>query len=221
MNLSHYISVFYNKYYPLTVYNRLRAQRRIKNKDFSLFCGDCMGGIISHQLGLPFLSPTVNMRIFQNDFYKLLLNLKEYLDSDEMVEVPNPNPGESCPTAMLKDILLTFTHFRTYEDGKKAWYRRCKKVNYDNLWIIATDYDGITEEDIAALQTVPCRGLVVFTSKKLDYPYCFYMPQFEGQPHVGDLMQKTIWGKRYFENYFDYVGWLNSDDPVVEHFRIR
>lgn len=220
MRLSHYISVFYNKYYPFTVYNRFRAKRRIKNKDFSLFCGDCMGGIIYHQLGLPFLSPTVNMRIYQNHFYKLVLNLREYLDG-ELKEIPNPNPDESCPTAKLKDIMLTFTHFRTFEEGAAAWKRRSKKVNYDNLWIIATDYDGITEEDIASLQNIPCRGLVVFTCKKLDYTYCFYMKQFEGQEHIGDLLHKTLWGKRYFEKYFDYVAWLNSDDPVVEHFRIK
>lgn len=217
MRLSHYISVFYNKYYPFTVYNRFRAKRRIKNKDFSLFCGDCMGGIIYHQLGLPFLSPTINTRIFQKDLCRMLLNLKEYMTYD-IEKVPDI---EGFPSGRLKDMILTFTHFPSFEEGVKAWYRRRQKINYENLWIIVTDYDGVTEEDIASLQNVRCRGLVVFTSKKLDYPYCFYMKQFEGQEHIGDLLHKTLWGKRYFEKYFDYVAWLNSDDPVVEHFRIK
>lgn len=218
MHLSHYISVFYNKYYPLTVYNKLKSKHRIKNKNFSLFCGNCMGGIIYHQLGLPFLSPTVNLRILQKDFYKMVLNLDDYLDSDfERVEAME----DGIPAGRLKDIIVTFTHYRTFEEGVSAWKRRCKKVNFDNLWIIATDRDGVTEKDIAALRNIPCRGLVVFTANKYNYPYCFQLKQFENEGQVGNILKQTLFGKRYFEQYFDYIGWLNSSDPDVEHFRLK
>lgn len=192
--------------------------RRIKNKDFSLVCGNCMGGLIYHQLNLPFRSPTINMRILQTDFYKFIHGLKDYLNYD-FVEVESPEAG--IPEGRLNDIIVTFTHFSSFSDAVNAWNRRKKKINYNNLWIIATDADGICEKDIAALKDVPCRGLLVFTAKKYDYPYCFQLKQFESQGHVGNILKQTFWGKRYFELYFDYVAWLNSDDRQVEHFRLK
>lgn len=38
---------------------------RLQNKDFSIISNHCMGGIISHDLGLEFKSPTVNLKIVQ------------------------------------------------------------------------------------------------------------------------------------------------------------
>ena len=218
MRLSHYISVFYNKYYPLTVFNKYKAKRRIKNKDFSLICGNCMGGLIYHQLDLPFMSPTVNMRILQKDFYKFVHNIKDYLNYT-FVEIESIEDG--IPTGRLKDIIVVFTHFSCFNDAVDAWKKRSKRVNYNNLWIIATDADGVTEEDISALNDIPCRGMVVFTAKKYDYPYCFQLKEFEPQGHVGNILKRTLSGKRYYEQYFDYVAWLNSDDRQVEHFRLK
>ena len=195
--IKHYQQVFYNKYYPPTVINRVLTRRRNKNFDFSIICGNCMGGLISHKLDVPFLSPTVNIMMSQSDFYK------------------------SYPRGKLKDITVNFTHFKNYNGAVQTWRRRCDRINFDNLWVIATDRDGITEQDIASLQGLECRGLVVFTAKKYAYPYCFQLKQFEDQGQIGDILQQTIYGKRYFELYFDYVGWLNSDDKVVEHFRLR
>ena len=214
--IKHYEQVFYNKYYLPTVINRITTRRRNKNADFSIICGNCMGGLISHKLDVPFLSPTVNIMMSQSDFYKLALNLKEYLDSDFVELAP-----KSFPRGQLKDVTVNFTHFKSYNEALRTWKRRCERINFDNLWVIATDRDGITEQDIASLQGLECRGLVVFTAKKYDYPYCFQLKQFEDQGQIGDILQQTIYGKRYFELYFDYVGWLNSDDRVVEHFRLR
>ena len=214
--IKHYQQVFYNKYYPPTVINRVLTRRRNKNFDFSIICGNCMGGLISHKLDVPFLSPTVNIMMSQSDFYKLALNLKEYLSCGFVELSP-----KSYPRGKLKDITVNFTHFKNYNDAVQTWRRRCDRINFDNLWVIATDRDGITEQDIASLQGLECRGLVVFTAKKYAYPYCFQLKQFEDQGQIGDILQQTIYGKRYFELYFDYVGWLNSEDKVVEHFRLR
>ena len=214
--VKHYEQVFYNKYFLPTVINRKKSRLRNKNRDFSILCGNCMGGIISHQLNVPFLSPTVNIMMSQSDFYKLVLNLNDYLGY-EIEEIPR----KSFPRGRLNDVVVNFTHFKTFNEAVDTWKRRTERIKFDNLWVIATDRDGITEKDIASLKDVPCRGLVVFTAKKYDHPYCFQLKQFEEQRQIGDILQQTIYGKRYFELYFDYVGWLNSDDKVVEHFRLR
>lgn len=77
--ISHYVDVFYNKYYLPQILFQRSQRRRLKNKDFSLLCGNCMGGYIYHQLGLKFTSPTINMMITNPDFMKLVMNPQHYM----------------------------------------------------------------------------------------------------------------------------------------------
>lgn len=35
----------------------IKDRLRLRNKDFTLITSNCVGGIIYHELGLPFLSP--------------------------------------------------------------------------------------------------------------------------------------------------------------------
>ncbi len=41
----HLTDVLYNKFYPLTVLNRMHGMKRNHNNDFSLLCGNCGGGV--------------------------------------------------------------------------------------------------------------------------------------------------------------------------------
>lgn len=70
--ISHNLDVFYNKYYPPQLLFRNRQRKRLKNKQFTLLTGNCIGGYLYHQLGLPFSTPTVNMMILNQDFKKLI-----------------------------------------------------------------------------------------------------------------------------------------------------
>ena len=59
----------------IRVYN---FKRKIKNKDFSLFSTNCNGGILLHDLGLRFNSPTINLWFEVKDFLKYMNNLERY-----------------------------------------------------------------------------------------------------------------------------------------------
>lgn len=58
------------------------------------------------------------------------------------------------------------------------------------------------------------------TAKDYKYDCCLFIPAFKGMPHVGDLLGKTISGKWKFERYFDFVGWINSEDSKAQNFYI-
>ena len=47
-------------------------QRKIKNKDCSIISMNCVGGMVSHELGLRFNSPTVNLWFTPKEFIKFL-----------------------------------------------------------------------------------------------------------------------------------------------------
>lgn len=215
--ISHYADVFYNKYYPPQIFFRNKQRRRLKNRNFTLLTGNCVGGYIYHQLGLKFTSPTINMMILNRDFKKLITNLNYYMS---LSPVPYISPDfPDIPAAILGDIILHFTHYKTFEEGRDAWNNRKKRIDYHNLYIIISDIN-LTDQDIKELSDVKCKKLVVMTSRDFDYDYCLNIPIFKGMEHVGELLGKTISGKWKFEKYFDFVGWVNSNDPVAQHFYI-
>ena len=211
----HIVDVIYNKYYPLTILNRIKARKRNHNKDFSLIVSNCMGGYIYHQLGLPFLSPTINLMIYQDEFQKFLSNMQYYLT----LSFSDGGIQEGVPVGMLGDIRVFFTHYKSYEEGVEKFKTRTQRINWENLYIIASDRDGVNETDLERLGDIDCKKLICFTAKKYQYPYCFQVEQFKDEDCVGNILGKTISGKWKFEKFFDYVAWLNSGDCVADHFR--
>lgn len=215
--ISHYVDVFYNKYYLPQVLFRRRQRSRLKKRNFTLLTGNCIGGYIYHQLGLQFLSPTINMMILNQDFLKMISNLKHYMSLTPVACVDDRYPGVPC--AQLDDIILHFTHYNTSEEGIRAWEKRKKRIDWDNLYIIISDID-LSKEDIESLGKIQCKKVVAMTSKDYGFKHCLYLPAYQGQESVGGLLGKTISGKWRFEQYLDFVGWVNSDDPVAQHFYI-
>ena len=56
-----------------------KNQKRLKNDNFSILASNCIGGVLYHELGMPFLSPFINMYVEPHDFIKFLKSPKEYL----------------------------------------------------------------------------------------------------------------------------------------------
>lgn len=215
--ISHYIDVCYNKYYPPQLIFRNRQRKRLINKHFTLLTGNCIGGYLYHQLGLAFTSPTINMMILNQDFKKLILNPHYYFG---LIPTPCEDPRyPGVPSALLGDIILHFTHYHSSAEGIAAWEKRKKRIDFDNLYVIISDID-LSPKDIAELQNVRCKKLVVMTSKEFGFDYCLFLPVFKGCRHVGELLGKTLSGKWIFEKYFDFVGWVNSADSKASNFFI-
>lgn len=62
---------------------RNRSERSVlKNTDFTIFSQNCIGGIMYHDLGIQFQSPTVNMLFTPKDFIKFMKDIHYYLEQD-------------------------------------------------------------------------------------------------------------------------------------------
>lgn len=215
--LFHYADLAYNKYYPPQLIFRSSQRKKLKNKHFSLFTPNCIGGYLYHQLGLPFISPTINMMIYSEHFKKMMLNLEHYMHLTPIVTSDPKCPNVPC--GLIDDVIIHFTHYDSSEEGIKAWEKRKKRIDYNNIYVVLPDI-GLTKQDIEDLQNVKCKKIVIFTSKNYGYKHCLYLPEFEGEPYVSQVLGKTLSGKWKFENYFDFVGWINSEDDVAQNFYI-
>lgn len=181
-------------------------RRKLSNADFSIICSNCIGGIIYHRLGLEFLSPTINLWMSQPDFLKFVLNMKEYLKLDlRFIE-----EKYEYPVAELGDIRIHFNHYHSNSEAEDCWNRRKKRINFENLFIIMYDRDGITKKDMMQLEKVRCKNKVILSVK--DYSDLDYVLKLQPSknPNGEQCMDANIWGIRTFEKQFDFVTWLNE-----------
>ena len=197
---------FIKKYHPIPRIIRSFKARELDNSDFTILSSNCLGGIIYHLLGSQFCSPTINMRISSNEFIRMLNNINDYLKLP-LEEVCNAD--EVYPVAKLGDVFLHLNHYKTFEDAKLKWEQRLQRINWDNIYITLNDLDGVTEKDIRALSNFNCNNIVVFTHKKYDdIPYTYYVGDETKLKHM--LNRSLLTGLYDFENWFDYVSFINS-----------
>ena len=185
-----------------------QLRKPLKNDSFSIICSNCIGGTIYNRLGKQFLSPTINMWINQKDFIKLIFNLKSYINK-QLVFVGDER--YDYPVGMIGDVKLFFNHSKSEEEAKKDWERRKTRINYDNLYIIMYDRDGITEDDIKTLNEVNCKNIIVLSDKErpdIDYVKTI-VPNYEAEFGY-QFLDKDKYGIRTFEKQWDFVEWLNS-----------
>lgn len=163
-----------------------KQRKRLVNKDICLIASNCNGAMILHDLRLQFKSPFVNLWLRPKDFIKLLSSLREYMGYD-----------------------LKFT---TEEEAKAKWNERAKRMDYDKLFILFTDRDGCTEQDIIEFDNLPYENKVVFVNKPHpDIKSAVYIRGFENEECVGPCMayKSKLSYKKYYDD-FDYVKWFNS-----------
>ena len=184
-----------------------RMRKKLKNKP-SIISNHCIGGIISHDLGLKFLSPTVNLKILPDDFIKFVENLKEYLDA-EFVEEKSDLP---YPVGKLKDITVYFVHYKTFQQAVEKWNERKQRVDFNNIRVMMTARDGAKYETLKRFNELPYKKVMFDDVAHPEFDTAIYAHRRNGKPlgnvYISDII--TITGKRAFEiNGFDIVEFLN------------
>lgn len=203
--------MFISKYYrallrlPLNLVNRMR----LKNKNFSILCNNCVGGVISHELGQRFNSPTVNLFMSSEDYIKFLTRLPYYIT----VPLKEIQSDKEYPVGVLNDIILYFMHYSSFEEASEKWHMRVKRLNMDNLYVILVEQQGCTENIVKSFCNLPYKHKAVLSTKMFSNCDCVYlMPNCEEEG--GGLIdicryKSKFTGKRWLDE-FDYVNFLNQ-----------
>lgn len=184
---------------------------RLKNKQFSIICPNCIGGNIYHRLGMEFKTPTINCFTTQDDYIKMIRNLKHYMSCDitfpEELEQSKP-----YPVGRIDDITYYFNHDTDKEKVKKDWYRRRERIDYDNIYVILYEESPFSREEILSLQSIPCKRLVVLTDKTThgDLNYVRVIKRNYGKPNEAHFLDRDEYGVQTFEKHFDFVAWING-----------
>ena len=159
-------------------------------------------------LGLPYLSPTVNLAIEINGFIKMVGNLEWYMEQ-EIVRIE----GESkYPVGELGGIRINFVHYKSFEEAIQKWEERKRRIKWDNLYVVGTARgDFCTYDTIRNFDKLPHKNKVIFTH--VEYPKiksAYYIKGFEEKGEMGTTtnFKDRFWRRRYLDD-FDYVSFLN------------
>ena len=182
------------------------VRRRLKNKDFTILCSNCIGGIIYHRLGMQFLSPTINLWMRQRDCIKLAANINNYRRHKlQFVESEYP-----YPVAKLDDIMIYFNHSIDEASAADGWYRRIDRINEDNIYLILYDREDLTDEEIMNLEDLPCKRCILLTEKERSHIKFAKKMVPSGKPNGKQYLDRRWHGLHTFETQFDFVSWLNQ-----------
>ncbi len=179
----------------------------------SILSMNCIGGILSHDLGLRFLSPTVNLFFRAEDFIKFCENLDYYLSIDEFTECRDSAiiGQRTYPVAFLGDLTLYLVHYRSVAEAQEKWNERKTRINRDNIVLLNTDREGMTEALKDRFEALPYRKVMFTHLPDETHKSCFYIRGYENEPCVGIITDHDGWdGKRPIDQ-FDYVSFLNED----------
>lgn len=208
-------------YNPVACRRRSMMRKKLNNKTVSLLVPNCLGGLLFHDLGLKFYSPTVNLMLSQRDFVEFVCRIKEFLEKDLVFFCDRKS---KFPRATIGNITINFTHYPSEEEALRKWEERKMRIDYDNLFIVAMERDGIGEREIRRLGDIKARGILVFTAHKYpDIPYTVYLPQYAKDGEVGNILRRVSYltDQREYEQYFDFVEWFNNANGMnydVSHF---
>ena len=197
------------QYNPIHLFFQKRNRNRLKNTDFTLLASNCLGGIIYHELGVRFDSPTINIRMDSPDFIRFVSDIHRYLDA-ELLFVETDEP---FPVAILDDIKIYFVHYKTNDEAKEKWEERKKRIHWDSIYILTNDADGVTTSDLDRLKSIEyAKGIAVFSAKDYEgYDFIYKMPSQRDGKMINYMQVNKMRGLREFELHFDYVGWLNGN----------
>ena len=195
-----------------------KKRKRLRNHDFSIFSNNCVGGVIYHDLGERFNSPTVNLWFKREDFFTLLDDLDYYLNA-EIVEAFEKGIDYPVGRIYRGDAFITiyFMHYGSFSDAVEKWKERAKRVNKDNLFVVL-EYPAINDTDEqqteikSRFDAIPYSNKVMLTKRSaLSGKNIVHMRFYDEPHHSGKILERKDERsvKRYLDD-FDYVSFLNS-----------
>lgn len=152
-------------------------RNNLNNKDFSIISNNCWAGYVYRRYGIPYLTPTVGLYFFAEDYVKFCNDLKAYIElplefipytASRYRDIIEKLDQQNVPIARLGDVEIIFLHYKTEEEAREKWERRARRINYDNLIFKFSMMNCCTEEHLRAFDALEC-----------DKKFCFVPPEYK------------------------------------------
>lgn len=168
-----------------------KAKDEFEIKDISIISQQCIGGIIYHDMGMKFLSPTINLYLEAKDFIEMVENLEEYMKLPINVKKEN-----GLVIGELGKLRVIFLHYNEIEEAKEKWEERKKRILWDKIFVICTDRDGFDEECFERFKKLKYpKALITRNLKWKDEEFCVYLEKYCEE----EFIPNTIPTREFYE----------------------
>lgn len=187
---------------------------KINNTDFTIISNNCWAGYVYRFFGLKYLTPTIGLYFFSEDYLKFISNLKFYIS----LELKQVNLSESkykdfliskkqqdVPIGKLDDIEIIFLHYKTFEDAKNKWERRKSRINLNNIIIKFSEMNSCSRNHLERfINSIKVKTVLFVKKENLDIPSSIFAPSLSYNDDT------TSWNK-----YLDIINVIN--EPVTKY----
>lgn len=109
----------------------------------------------------------------------------------------------NVPIGKLDDIEIIFLHYKSKEEAREKWERRCKRINWNHILVKNSYMNDCTPRIIEEFQNLPYICRLFFVGEKVDIPNTVV---YGNNNKSLDVKEDTI----YFNKYIDLTKWINS-----------
>lgn len=175
-NLLRKIIVFARRKYRvfLKSYYSKKDIELLKDKEFVLICDNCWAGSVYQWLQRPYNSPFISIGFYGDCYLKLLSNFDYYMDLPlKFVKESKYNYREiTYPLALLGDVELHFTHYKTEKEAETKWNRRTARMkevtNKDNYFFKICDAWYASKENFKDFGQLPYKNKLSYSIHKYE-----------------------------------------------------
>lgn len=184
-------------------------QVNILNNDVTILSNCCIGGAMYHDLGLRFLSPTINLYFSHHCFIDFINNLETYINCGELIDSGNKELANGAPIGLLvcnglPTLEIHFLHYSTFDEAKSKWIDRCKRINYKKIFLVIEAKDAHEHSLINEYSSLPYKK-IIFTNLPSNRDKCVLNMKFYKRRPKGNITSFVgIGGSKGYDD-FDFV----------------
>jgi uncharacterized protein (DUF1919 family) len=191
---------------------RYAYRQKLKNKNITLITNNCIGGIIYHDMHLPFLTPTINLYFDNEEFITFCTFLEEYLLLPVEEYTAHSKP---FPVGVLRgkhgDVHVFFMHYDSFESAIKKWEDRKRRIDWENLYIVM-ESQQCDKTTLAKFNNIPYKNKVVLTDGETGIANSFPIKSefYANNYWPGKLLEYPPYALLRYMDKFDYVNFFNT-----------
>ncbi|SDJ86139.1 DUF1919 domain-containing protein [Natronincola ferrireducens] len=175
-------------------------RRKLKNTNFTVISNNCWAGNVYRYFGLPYLTPTVGIYFWAQDYLRFVSNLRYYLSQNiEFIDYTESKyrreiiAKNQChiPIGRLDDIEIVFLHYKDEEEARNKWTKRAKRVNFDNILIKFSEMNNCAHSDLASFDNLKFENKFMFVKNK-DHSFKsgIYLPNYDNWNNISNDTNK-------------------------------
>lgn len=181
--------------------------------NLSIISSNCFAGRVMQDIGMAYNSPTLGLYFMYPDYIEFLRNLRYYLTDArlEFVEHSKYPIGDErrnswshwYPIGHLGGkVEIHFLHYHTEKEAADKWYRRARRVNFNNLLIVGMQQNLCSEGDIIDFDSLLFENKIMFSTLPLPLKSNEFMQEFKKEDCVGDPYRKAHLFYRHLISHF-------------------